>query len=135
MTKINILNKSGIEINGIKLDPTDKGTELLALLIVVCGKKITVKDYWRIVKKPKNLPYNAKLCLSALNQLNRTLSELGIEDILIISNYSPVRNCKINVSVIECDYYDMLNGKIKRIKKEDFLPMYPWAADYLPNYI
>ena len=68
-----------------------------------------------------------------MEQLNRTLSELGIEDILTIS-HSPIRSCKINVSVIECDYYDMLNGKIKRIKKEDFLPMYPWADDFFHLY-
>lgn len=132
MTKINILGKNGIEVNGLKLDPTDKGAELLALLILVRGRKITANDYWRIVKKPKRLPYNAKLCLAVLNQLKRILSELGIEDILTIS-HSPVRSCKINLDTVECDYYDMLDGKIEKIKKDDFLPTYPWAADYFLN--
>ena len=53
----------------------------------------------------------------------------GVNEIIEIG-FDPVRFCRIKPDAIRCDYYDMLDGKQEIMKKENFLPDFPWASEF-----
>lgn len=118
-----------VEINNCKMNLTEKERELMALLVVTGGQKITAKNYWEILVKPKKYVYNARYYTSAVRTLNQSLITYAAQEVME-AGLEPVRFCRINTDAIQCDYYDMLDGKAELLGKEKFLPEYAWASDF-----
>ena len=103
-----------------------KAKELLALLVDKRG--LLLNNQQMAAYLWEDIPYDKHLkeSLKKVNQaLKASLKKAGIED-LLIDGYNKKG---INVAKIQCDYYDVLEGKRGAIDsfKGDYLSCYSWA--------
>lgn len=113
-------------INGESVHfPNAKAKELLALCIDHRGGKVMMEE--AIDKLWEDRPYDTRvknLYRKAVMNIKQMFTSYGIDDIFVNSRGS----CNINREKINCDYYDLLEGKIDRNDIMGFyMPEYSWA--------
>ncbi len=126
--RIQTFGELKIYINEKELLFSEKTKEFTALIVAACGERVTARIAWAALKKHYGYRYNA---VYFNNYIKKLAGELGEDDFgkLIKTEARPVRSCRIDISAVSCDYYQMLNGEISRKEKELFLPGYAWAQE------
>ena len=101
-----------------------KSKELFALLIVYEGKTVTMDQAIAALWPDKDRDKAKILYRDAVWRLRQTLNEIGYPCVefgrAVLS---------ADVSDIDCDYYDLINGKGMPYGGE-FLPSYDWSMEY-----
>lgn len=131
---IRLFGRFQIAVDGRELPLAPSTKELLALLVVAAGHRITAKGLWKILYEYRGINYNATFYTTRVNDMKSELEFFHIADI-VSSISSPLRACRLNMDVVHCDYYEMLDGNGTFGKESDFLPGYGWAkAFYKTNW-
>lgn len=110
-----------------------KSNELMGYLIYKNGSSVKTKELISALwgESADSSKYGSNL-RNLIVDIKHTLNELGIQN-FFIAEYN---NFRINPEVINCDYYDFLNGDKAAIKNYsgEFMNQYSWAestASYL----
>ncbi|MCR4742192.1 MAG: hypothetical protein K5866_04890 [Treponema sp.] len=105
-----------------------KSTELLAYLIYKNGSSANTKELISVLwgDHADSSKYGSSF-RNLVVDIKRTLTDLGIQQFFIYE-YNSFR---INTNVIQCDYYDFLEGDKKAISSYagEFMNQYSWAED------
>ena len=110
------------------------GKELLALLVAARGYKITAVAAYSFIARGHGfgrgyIQYDGNYYRNCLRQLISELERVNMRHVLIATD-TPIRNCFINTSYFDCDYYRHLDGvEIQPHAKERFLEGYAWGRD------
>ncbi len=109
-----------------------KTQELFAYLVYQHGTLCSMGELTAVLwgDKPLSKTTNAYL-RQIIGSLRSTLASIGMED-AIIKEWNSIG---VNVSVIECDYYDYLENKDSRKEKYtgEFMKQYSWAEGTFPG--
>lgn len=130
--EIKLFDRFQIIVDGRELPLAPSAKELIALLVIGGGYRITAKGLWKILYEYKGIKYNSTFYTDRLSDLCSELKYFHITD-LVFNGCTKVRFCRINMDVVHCDYYDMLDGIIPFRKEEKFLPEYRWAKALYHN--
>lgn len=103
--------------------------EVLALLIVAGGNKVTARGLWKTLYEYKGIKYNSSFFTERINDMKSELEFFQVSDI-IYTGRDRVRFCRMNRDAIVCDYYEMLDGRLPCGEEKDFLPEYEWASGF-----
>ena len=103
---------------------SSKSKELLAFLIVMQGKNVTMERAITALWADKDLDKAKILYRDAVWRLRSTLEGVRCPCV----NFGRAM-LSVNVEDIQCDYYDLLNKK-KGTFSGPFLPSYEWSMDY-----
>ena len=108
-----------------------KAKELLAYLICLRGASASVGQICAVLWENDGGKFQHYF-RAIVSELRRTLETCGMEKVLI--HYKNVY--AIDVSMIECDYYAYLDGKItkKDEKIPRFMDQYSWAEEYIYHF-
>ena len=123
-----------IFVNGNAISfSNSKEKELLALLVDRHGGVVTLQDGLTCLFDGKNDEKTKAKYRKIAMYLNRTLQKYGLSD-LIINNHG---SRSLNTSMVECDYYELLNGnpKYKEAFMDSYLTSYPWAQETLESLL
>ncbi len=105
-----------------------KSKELLAYLIYKNGTSANTKELIAVLygEHADSARYGSSL-RNLISDIKHTFSELEIQK-FFVTEYN---NFRINPDVIKCDYYDLLAGDSKAIKKfnGEFMSQYSWAEE------
>lgn len=116
--------------DGQPLDLTGKAKEILALVIAKRGREISNESIYCTLWEGRPLGNDMmSVYYNALGRLKKQLRENGAEELLI----STRRGQMADTSMIDCDYYDWLDGKRdpgNRFEGE-FLSEYSWGEELL----
>lgn len=103
-----------------------KSNELIGYLIYKNGSSVKTKELITALwgESADSSKYGSNL-RNLIVDIKHTLNELGIQN-FFIAEYN---NFRINPEVINCDYYDFLNGDKTAIKtfSGEFMNQYKWA--------
>ena len=100
-----------------------KSKELFALLLSLNGKSLSMEHAITCLWPDKDLERSKILYRDAVWRLRQTLSDIKFNCVTFQRAL-----LLLNKENIECDYYDYLNGKLKR-NMDDFLIEYEWSMD------
>lgn len=103
---------------------SNKSKELFALLIAMNGKSLTMEHAITCLWPDKPLDKSKISYRDAVWRLRSTLKEIGFPCV----EFSRAL-LTLNKENIECDYYDLLNGKDVFYNGE-FMVSYEWSLDY-----
>ena len=105
-----------------------KSEELIAYLIYKKGSSTKTKELINVLwgDHADSARYGSSL-RNLIVDIKHTMNELEIQD-FFIAEYN---NFRINPEVINCDYYDFLNGDATAIKSfaGEFMSQYSWAEE------
>ncbi|MDO4541853.1 MAG: response regulator [Bacillota bacterium] len=109
-----------------------KAKELLAILVDAAGRPVSTQEAFELMWE--NIPYNHKEAgryRQALQKLQRTLTEAGIENIL---HYFPHAR-SLRTDMVECDYFSMMDGDKKVIRDYSgaYMSEYSWSEERIPK--
>jgi two-component SAPR family response regulator len=107
-----------------------KAKELLALCVDHRGGNVTMEE--AIDKLWEDRAYDSKVkqrYRTTIMQLRKTLREYHVEELF----ESRRGSCHINVSMLDCDYYDLLEGKEEAVQQfgDQYMEEYSWAEETL----
>ncbi len=107
-----------------------KAKELLALCVDHRGGEVTMEE--AIDKLWENREYDSRVkqCYrTAVMQLKITLRKYNALDLFITTRGA----CYINAKLMDCDYYDLLDGRQEAVRKFDdtYMTEYFWAEETL----
>ena len=105
-----------------------KSPELLAYLIYKNGSSVNTKELLNVLygSHADSARYGASL-RNLIVDIRQALSDLEIQK-FFITEYN---NFRINPEVVQCDYYDFLEGNVRAIKAfaGEFMSQYDWAQE------
>ncbi len=131
---IQIFDGFRLFLDGQEIPLSKDASEFMALITIAGGNKITAKIDWKIIKKNKGIKYNARIYTTHARELEEELNFFGIANIIHMG-VSPVRFCRLDITKVDCDYYQMLNGQVPFGNVDEFLPEYTWAKNcYYTNW-
>lgn len=100
-----------------------KAKELAAILVHYDGKVVTPEEAFHIMWPEKEYDnYTGSAYRKVLAKLSTTLKNHGCEDIMVRTP----KGCRLNKKIVECDYYDYLQGK-NIDSSEGYLGEFTWA--------
>ena len=111
-----------------------KSKELLALLVDAKGSTITSGYAISMLWEDKPFDENSQsLYYKAAKNLEKTLEEYGVEDILIKTRYE---RC-VNRKKFECDYYSLLREDKDAVCQfhGEYMSQYSWAEETLAGIL
>lgn len=126
---IQLYGKFKIILDGRELDLAPSIKETLALLVVAGGNRLTAKGLWKILYKCMGIKYSTIFFFTRIKDLQAVLEHFDITDLLLCSS-NGMRSCRLNLNVVRCDYYEMLDGKQPFGNETEFLPEYEWAKGF-----
>lgn len=100
----------------------EKPRELLALLVDKRGAPLTGREAMRVIWPDKDSS-DTSLFRMTVARLREELDRAGVGDILI----STAGGKSLDVSRVDCDMYDFLNGKNWQAFGGEYLPEYSWG--------
>lgn len=100
-----------------------KSEELLALIMVLKGKKLTMEKAISILWPERELDLAKRLYRDSIYKLRQKLNEKGIGHLVIFQR--GVTKMNTNFTKIKCDYYDYLNNE-NDLYNGYFLEEYSW---------
>ncbi len=103
---------------------SNKSKELFALLLALNGKSLTMEQAITNLWPDKDIDKAKILYRDAVWRLRSTLQEIGFECV----NFQRAL-LTLNKENIECDYYDLLNGK-DVFYNDEFLVPYEWSISF-----
>ena len=103
---------------------SSKSKELLALLVVHRGKSLTMEQVITFLWPDKQIDKAKIIYRDAVWRLRQTLQEIDFNCV----NFSRA-SLSLNTKNIKCDYYDLLDKKIKHYPGE-FLISYEWSIPF-----
>jgi len=110
-----------------------KSKEVLAYLIYRKGATCTIKEISAVVFEDEEYDKKIQLYIQKIiSCLMKSLREINAEDV-VIKNYNAL---SVNKELLDCDYYKVLENKIKGDYLGEFMAQYSWAEDvnwYLMN--
>jgi two-component SAPR family response regulator len=124
-----------IFVNGKPVEfSSSKAKELLALLVDRKGGIVTTDEM--ITYLWEDRPDDEKsrnLCRKVVQRLHARLKENGIDDIILRHN----RGRSLDVSKVNCDYYQYLQGNEERRNEfhGEYMTNYSWAEDTLATLL
>ena len=107
-----------------------KAKELLALCVDHRGGEVTMEEAIDKLWEDREYDSKVKQCYrTAVMQLKVTLGRYGMTELFKTKRGS----CYIDANLLDCDLYDLLDGKRDAMRKFDFVYMteYSWAEDTL----
>lgn len=113
-----------------------KEKELLAYLVCLKGASANRAEVCaNIFQDSEDENRNYEYLKKIVQSLKKDLEKIGLEELFVHGHNSYA----INVSMIDCDYYDYMSGKEEyaELYKGEFLNQYSWAEVYiyaLENY-
>lgn len=110
--------------------PNAKAKELLALCVDHRGGTVTIEEAVDKLWEGREYDNRVKnLYRKAVMQIRQVLSEQGVDDIF----YGNRGSCRIDITKIDCDYYELLKGNPEAYKKwkleRKYLEEYSWAEE------
>jgi len=100
-----------------------KAKELAAILVHNNGRIVTPEEAFNIMWPDKEYDnYTGSAYRKVLTKLNTTLKNHGCEEVLVRTT----KGCRIDKKVVECDYYDYLDGKNVDYTDE-YMHEYDWV--------
>ena len=104
-----------------------KSKEFLALLVDRKGSSMTLDYIVSILFEDKNDATGKAYFRVVLQRLNSVLKQLNIEELI---NHSK-NQYSLNTDMVNCDYYDILDGDRKAMDKfvGEYMNEYSWAED------
>lgn len=105
-----------------------KTKELLAILVDKQGGYVTTKEIIEILFKDQEVTDSVKSYYRQLRvNIKEVLTSYGINNLIILTK----NGCAIDSSRVYCDFYELLKGNEKEIKKfkGKYMPNYPWAQE------
>lgn len=123
---IKMLGRFCVCKNDVPIKINGKAKEILALLATKRGKEVSNEEIYSTLWEER--PYGnveMKVYFNAYNRLKKSLEQAGIENLLI----STSRGKMLNVNLVECDYYNWLDGNSDSTEKYEgeFLSEYSWG--------
>ena len=100
-----------------------KSEELLALIMVLKGKKLTIEKSISILWTEIEIDLAKRLYRDSIYKLRQKLNEKGIGHLVIFQR--GVTKMNTNFTKIKCDYYDYLNNE-NDLYNGYFLEEYSW---------
>jgi len=120
--------------NGRPVPLSGKAKEILALVVTRRGKEISNEEIFSTIWEGRTYSNaNMGVFYNALRRLRQTLSDEGIDDLLL----STPRGQMVNTALFDCDYYawqDRNMGRRDRFEGE-FLSEYSWGEYILANIL
>lgn len=111
-----------------------KAKEILALILVKCGKEISNEEIYRTIWETREYSnVNMKVYYNALKRLKDSLEKYDLQNII----FSTPRGQMANTKAFDCDYYswlDQCNEAAEQFNGE-FLSEYSWGEYILGNMI
>ena len=103
-----------------------KTKELFAILVCHRGSMLSMGTLMSILwEDGEDSDSDRSYLRTMISDLKKTLSDLGIEDV-IIKQYNSIG---IDTTKVSCDYYDFLDGKPEAVEQYNgqFMKQYTWA--------
>ena len=120
--------------DGKPVSLTGKAKEILALVVTKRGKEISNEELYSTIWEDRPYSNDAmKVYYNALKRLREALAENGLSELLVSSG----RGQRVNVDLIDCDYYDLLDSNMRDIDKfeGEFMSEYSWGEYILADII
>lgn len=109
-----------------------KAKEILALILVKCGKEISNEEIYRTIWEEREYSNeNMKVYYNALKRLKDSLEKYDIQNII----YSTPRGQMANTKAFDCDYYSWKDKKNTEQFEGEFLSEYSWGEYILGNMV
>lgn len=126
---IQLFGKFQVNLNGQEIALAPSVKETLALLVVTAGNRLTAKGLWKVLYEYLGIKFSSAFYSHRIDDLESELDHFQVSDLLLRS-CSSLRSCRLNLDVVHCDYYEMLDGKLPFGEKTSFLPEYEWAKGF-----
>lgn len=122
-----------VKKDGIPIPLVGKTKEILALIVVQCGKEISNEEIYSTIWESREYSnINMKVYYNALGRLKKNLEKHELQDLII----STSRGQMANVDVFDCDYYSWKeNNKSHPSFEGEFLKEYSWAEYMLGEIV
>ena len=116
-------------LDGREIPLTPCVKEVLALLAVADGHRVTAKGLWAVLYSYRGIKYNSFFYTERVSEMKSELEFFHIPELIYCSS-SVLRSCRMNLDKVRCDYYEMLDGAAPLGRREDFLPEYGWSDKF-----
>lgn len=111
--------------NRLVMFSSNKSKELFAYLIVNRGKSVSMDMAITALWPDKNIDKAKISYRDAVWRLRQTLDEISFPCVVFSRAM-----LSLNLNNIECDYYDVIDGKERFNEDDQFLPSYEWSLSY-----
>lgn len=131
---IETFGRFSVLMDGKPVNLTGKAKEILALTVTKRGKEISNEELYSTIWEDRPYSNDAmKVYYNALKRLRESLAENGLSELLI----SSARGQRVNTSMFDCDYYDLLDSNMTDIDKfeGEFLSEYSWGEYILGDIL
>lgn len=101
-----------------------KAKELMCILVHNKGQVVSPEEAFNIMWPGKEYDnYTGSAYRKVLAKLNTTLKNHGCEELMVKTS----KGCRLNKQIVECDYYDYLDGKNVEYT-DDYIAEFDWAV-------